>query len=182
VTFIGLKRPLQQDVGAIPMLGAPAPEWQLFTVRRVPSLVVFLRHVGCPFAEATFRALRDIAEAHRWIACYAVCHGDVKEISRWISALCGSGDVHLVHDQSRWLYGRWGLGYTTISHFIGPSALKMLLRLLGRGVRNRSASGTRWQRSGAFAIDADGRIIWMNVARHAGDLPDLADALMAVSR
>jgi len=45
----------------------------------------------------------------------------------------------------------------------------------------RSPSGTRWQRAGSFAVDERGVIVWRHVPSHAGDLPDLAQALEALA-
>ena len=53
-------------------------------------------------------------------------------------------------------------------------------RLARQGIRNRHPDGTRWQRAGTFAIDADGVVRWRHLAEHAGDLPDLGAALVAL--
>ena len=142
-----------------------------------PTVVVFLRHMGCPFAEATFKRLRDIADADpgtRWIA---VSHGAQRATQSWCSAVAGGpGEIEVIVDAERRAYGAWGLGRTSLGHFLGARSLREVSRLARRGIRNRHPSGTRWQSAGAFGIDAAGIVRFVHVPRHAGDLPDVSVA------
>lgn len=49
------------------------------------------------------------------------------------------------------------------------------------GIWNRpTESGSRWQKSGAFAVDGDGTIRWRHISKTADDLPDFNAALEAL--
>jgi hypothetical protein len=87
--------------------------------------------------------------------------------------------VRLVIDEERLAYGAWGLGRTTVSHFMGRRSLRAIAELARRGIRNRHPVGTRWQRAGTFAVDAAGTVVWRHIPAHAGDLPDLEEAVTA---
>jgi hypothetical protein len=41
-------------------------------------------------------------------------------------------------------------------------------------------SGTRWQTAGSFAVDTEGVVKWVQVAKAADDLPDLKEAMKTV--
>jgi len=166
----------------VPAVGEPARELPVELDGR-PTVVVFLRHVGCPFAEATFRAAHELAAADpgtRWIA---VSHGSREATAEWCEAVSGgAGVVELVVDPDRAAYAAWGLGRTSLGHFLGRRSLGEVVRLSRQGIRNRHPSGTRWQSAGTFGVDAAGTIRSVHVPRHAGDLPDLQAAAAATRR
>lgn len=94
----------------------------------------------------------------------------------------GNWDVSVVVDYERELYAQWGLGVSSTWHVLNPMSLYRTIRLgKDEGIWNRTTeSGTRWQTSGAFAVDADGVVRWAKVAATADDLPDLHEALGAL--
>lgn len=158
------------------MVGAPAaPLWAVGRPGR-PVVVIFLRHVGCPFAEATLLAARRLAETDDGADWVAFSHGGRDATDRWCARLGGAGKVRVAVDEPRAVYAAWGLGRTSLTHFAGRRSLGGVLRLARLGIRNHRASGTRWQRAGAFALDGDRIVRWRHLPAHAGDLPDLAAA------
>lgn len=163
-----------------PAVGGPAPGLDgVDLAGGRPHIVAFLRHTGCPFAEATMRAARELAEQPD-VGVIAVVHAGDAATARWCGVVGGAGAVRIVVDEPRKLYARWGLGRSSFRHFAGPSSLAAALRLLRLGIRNTRADGTRWQTAGTFAVAGDGRVAWRHLPRHAGDLPDLGSALRAV--
>jgi hypothetical protein len=60
-------------------------------------------------------------------------------------------------------------------------SLRSAAGLARQGIRNRHPSGTRWQRAGTFAVDADGIVRWRHLPEHAGELPDLEAAAAAAA-
>ena len=167
-------------VGSPPEPGELAPElpgieWT------APTVVAFLRHVGCPFAEATFRELAARADSADGVRFVAVSQAPAQATQEWCQAVAGGpGRVTIVVDPDRAIYGRWGLGPGSLAHFLGPRSLKEVMRLARRGVRNRHPVGTRWQTAGTFGVDAGGQVRFVHVPAHAGDLPDLDGAVAAV--
>jgi hypothetical protein len=144
-------------------------------------IVAFLRHTGCPFAEATLLSLREAASSAAgrldWIA---VSHAPAQETVRWSDAVGGSGDVQLLLDPERTFYGSWGLGRSSPAHFMGRRSLAAVRRLAKDGIRNRHPHGTRWQQAGTFAVDASGVVRWRHLPAHAGELPDIEAAMASV--
>jgi peroxiredoxin len=147
-----------------------------------PLLIAFVRHTGCPFAESTLRDMRERARANPNVRWIAVSHSPPDATAAWCEAVGGSGPVEVVVDEGRRLYARWGLGRTDLRHFMGLRSLRAAVSLARqRGIRNRHPHGSRWQRSGTFVVADDGRVAWRHLPEHAGDTPDLADALAAAS-
>jgi hypothetical protein len=160
-----------------PAPGEPAPD-AIATGR--PAVVAFMRHVGCPFAEATMSELR--AEAVRapdldWIA---VSQGTSTATERWCEAIGGCDGVRLVVDPDR--FAAWGLGRSSLGHFMGRRSLASVGRLARAGIRNRHPSGSRWRPAATFAVDSQGIVRWRHLPEHAGDLPDLEAAEAALRR
>jgi AhpC/TSA antioxidant enzyme len=169
-------------VAALPEVGSRAPVAEPLGPVEGPAVVAFLRHVGCPFAEATMRSLSELAEQRPDVTWIAVSHAGLEATDRWCAAVGASHRVRLVIDEERSAYGAWGLGRSSLRHFAGRRSLTAVVDLARRGIRNRHPAGSRWQRAGTFAVDASGTIAWRHIPRHAGDLPDLAAAAAAAVR
>ncbi|KAI1246882.1 hypothetical protein MGN70_010767 [Eutypa lata] len=177
------KTPAAKEVAPVPKVGQQAPvNPNLELPADKPTLIVFLRHCGCPFAEKTFRALTALSTAHKEVHFVAVSHSSPEATERWVVQVGGNWDVSVVVDYERELYAQWGLGVSSTWHVLNPMSLYRTIRLgKDEGIWNRTTeSGTRWQTSGAFAVDADGVVRWAKVAATADDLPDLHEALGAL--
>ncbi len=135
-----------------------------------------------PVAEKTFRNLTKFSTRHPEIRCVAVSHSSQDATEKWVVEVGGEWEVEVLVDYERDLYASWGLGMASTWHVMSPSALYSTYRLgKDEGIWNRAAeSGTRWQTSGAFAIDAAGYVRWARVAKSATDLPDFKEALAAL--
>jgi hypothetical protein len=142
-----------------------------------PAVVVFLRHVGCPFAEATMRDMRAAAERSPNVEWIAVSQGTAAATDRWCEAIGGCGGVRVIVDPAR--FAAWGIGRSSMGHFMGRRSLASVGRLAREGIRNRHPSGSRWRPAAAFAVDAGGVVRWRHLPAHAGELPDLGAAAAA---
>jgi hypothetical protein len=147
-----------------------------------PAVIAFLRHTGCPFAEATAQALREAAAGDDSIDWMAVSHASADATERWSRAIGGTEGVRVLLDPERRLYASWGLGRSSLGHFMGRRSLGEVARLARHGIRNRHPDGTRWQQAGTFAVDADGIVRWRHLPQHAGELPDLREAAATATR
>lgn len=176
-TFV---RPGPRDTAPPLELGARVPELPGLGPGRA-AVVAFLRHVGCPFAEATVRRMTALAADHAAIDFLAVTHSGERPSRRWCDAFGGPGRVQIVADPDRAHYARWGIGLSDRRHFAGPESLGALRRLLDDGIHNRWASGNRWQPAATFAVDAPGTLRWRHAPGHAGDIPPLGDAVAALT-
>lgn len=173
---IGLTKPPEQTVVVLPAVGTPAPELPGINWSK-PTFIAFLRHGGCPFAEATIKAMQPWTKLYPNIRFVAITHGEQSLINSWLAEIGGAGDVTLVHDEGRTLHGNWGIGYSTRNHFLGPGTIVRAFGLIFKGIRNRADTGTRWQRSAAFMVDAEGMIRWQQMPDYAYQLPDIEAAL-----
>jgi hypothetical protein len=175
-TFV---RPRPRDTAAPPEIGARVPDLPGLRPGR-PAIVAFLRHVGCPFAEATVRQMAALAAERPGIDFLAVTHSPEAPSQRWCESFGGAGGVQLIADPDRARYAAWGVALSDRRHFAGPESLGALRRLLDEGIHNRWASGNRWQAAATFAVDPAGVLRWRHFPRHAGDLPPLGDAVAAL--
>ncbi|KAI6911182.1 hypothetical protein KC316_g11047 [Hortaea werneckii] len=174
-----------------------------------PTILAFLRHCGCPFAEKTFLNLRETARNHRGptdrqdaaIDFIAISHSSATATETWLQSLpqAGSepGNLRVIVDEDLEIYRAWGLGVAGYSHVLSPRALGEVWRLGSEeGIWNRpTESGSRWQVSGFFAVGGDeegegkenggngGMVVkWGRGAERADDVPDFEEAVRALGR
>ena len=130
------------------------------------SLLVFVRHTGCPFAERDIKRVSGWAAENSEVHVVVVTHGDEALRDAWLADIGGAEGLTFYHDPERHLYGQAGLGFCAASHFMGLPSLLGVMRLWQEGIRNRSASGTRWQRAGVLLVE-DGKLIWRYIPESA---------------
>ncbi|KAL8354846.1 hypothetical protein RB601_000559 [Gaeumannomyces tritici] len=85
-------------------------------------LVVFLRCVGCAFAQKTFLHLRTLANRHQGtLRCIAVSHSSPEATKKWLDLLGGAWQVQVVVDEERAIYAAWGLGLGNTWYLFNPT-------------------------------------------------------------
>lgn len=112
---------------------------------------------------------------HEDIAFIAVSHSSPSHTTSWVDSL-GLNDSELpnlrvIVDESRFLYATWGLGTSSFFHWMSPSSMWGAIKM-GReeGIWNRpTESGSRWQTSGSWAVDAEGIVKWGASSERADD-------------
>ncbi|ETS83379.1 hypothetical protein PFICI_05255 [Pestalotiopsis fici W106-1] len=175
------KTPETKDVQPAPKPGEKAPVNENFTLKTdKPTLIVFLRHCGCPFAEKTFKKLTSISSKYKEdLHCVAVSHSSPEATERWVIQVGGNWEVEVVVDHEREMYAQWGLGVSNTWHVLSPLSLYRVFQLgKQENIWNRATeSGNRWQTAGAFGVDADGTVRWVQVAASADDMPNLDEAV-----
>ncbi|KAE9574459.1 hypothetical protein CGCF415_v004521 [Colletotrichum fructicola] len=180
--------PAQGPISASPELGHAAPTTLQVPFPRSdfkPTVITFLRHCGCPFAEKTFLQLRDAAGRNPDVKFIAVSHSSELHTSKWLAEVGGVGDtspVDVVVDEDRTVYAKWGLGISSFLHVLSPGELSEVFSLAwNEGIKNRpTESGNRWQTSGAWAINEGGIIVWGHAAKGASEIPDFEEAVTQV--
>ena len=177
--------PSPVDLHSVPSIGSEAPSAPQLAIPdlcRQPTVITFLRHCGCPFAEKTFLSLRQAAKTHSGVRFIAVSHSDAPSTEKWIDAVSGAGSVQVIVDSSREIYAHWGLGTSSFWHVLNPSGLWNVYQLGKKdNIWNRpTESGTRWQISGSFAVDQKGVVRWGQAAPSADWIPDFEEAIQAV--
>ncbi|RQM08180.1 hypothetical protein DH86_00000625, partial [Scytalidium sp. 3C] len=179
------KTPTALHVAPVPEIGSLAPLSSKLTLPNPngkPTIVTFLRHCGCPFAEKTFRQFRDLAGKYQDVNFVAVSHSSQESTDNWVIVIGGEWDIHVIVDTERELYAQWGLGVSSTWHVINPWTLVSTFTLGKKeGIWNRGTeSGTRWQTAGSFAVDNEGVVKWARVASSADDIPDFQEGLRAL--
>ncbi|OTB08438.1 hypothetical protein M426DRAFT_317056 [Hypoxylon sp. CI-4A] len=179
------KTPLNgtKQVAPVPQGGARAPAHPMLDLPTDKhTVIVFLRHCGCPFAEKTFRNLTRASVTYKDVNFVAVSHSSPEATERWVVSIGGNWDVNVFVDYERELYAQWGLGVSNTWHVLNPGTLLKTIKLAkDEHIWNRPAeSGSRWQTSGAFAVDMNGTVRWSKVAASADDIPDLDLALASL--
>ncbi|KAI8939128.1 hypothetical protein NX059_004962 [Plenodomus lindquistii] len=179
--------PSSVKTSAVPAVGQNAPSTPKVKIANdgKPTIVAFLRHCGCPFAEKTFLNLRAIAPSHPDIDFIAVSHSDRASTDNWLASLPDPSksqlpNLQIVVDAEREAYAAWGLGVSSFWHVLGsvPSVSK-LGKEEGINVRP-TESGNRWQTAGNFGVDGKGMVRWSRVDGRADDMPDFREGIEAV--
>lgn len=90
--------------------------------------------------------------------------------------------MEVVVDDERKIYGRYGLGVASFWHVLNPWSLGAVFKMAREEkIANRpTESGTRWQTSGVFAVDASGTVKYSHPSQTTDDLCDPEAAVKAV--
>lgn len=88
--------------------------------------------------------------------------------------------VPLFTDPSLQSYSRAGLR-RDLASAVDPRIALRGIRALAQGFRQASVLGDAFQQGGVFVIARGGRVLFQHVSRFAGDNPDAADILQALS-
>ncbi|KAI5198275.1 hypothetical protein E4T39_06841 [Aureobasidium subglaciale] len=181
------------SVASLPEIGdaAPAPvgSIDLSHGNGRPTLVAFVRHCGCPFAEKEVQLLGAESRKNEKLHVVIVQHSDEATTKQWFEDVGGkkafsdSNRYTLVSDPERKIYAAWGvgaLGWTGMVNGGIMDALKSLKESDGIDLRPTGAGSYRWQNSGGFAVDGDGKIRWKKIAKDSSDVCDYAAAAKTV--
>lgn len=159
-------------------VGAPDHHSLLEVTATQPTLVVFLRHLGCVFCRQMLGDLREhrsrIEQAGMKIALVHMASDRQAEL---VFRLYGLEDVARFSDPDRSLYTAFGLRRLTVRELLSADLLK---RGLEACVHDRHAMGIPrgdpMQMPGVFVVDR-GWILARFVHEHPWDRPDFAALL-----
>lgn len=116
--------PAKPHVIPPPKVGDAAPfSPELNLPRSKPTLIVFLRQCGDPFAEKTFRELAALSDQRRELTCIAVSQAARELTDNWVAEIGGTWEVEVAVDPKRDMYADWGLGLNTSWQMFNPRAL-----------------------------------------------------------
>jgi hypothetical protein len=147
----------------------------------LPVLVVWLRHVGCPFFPEPIGQLREFDKKNpgERIAVRFVLIGS-PEKAQELSLREGSEGL-FVADEAKETYRKMGLGkFDLLKFFKDPVLLKRRSEVKSSGFTTNGVA-TRFQDSaqlsGAALVDEAGTIRWLHRGIHPGDLPPMSEML-----
>ncbi|KAG8845352.1 hypothetical protein FRB96_002552 [Tulasnella sp. 330] len=151
------------------------------------SVVVFTRHLGCPFCQVTIQDMYTLAHENDDIHFFLVSQSDTETVDSYLDHLAITKwfphititTVPSPHPHT--LYSNWGISQLTASSLLGHSVIANVAKLAKeQGIKNTTTHGSRWLSSGAFAVDERGTIAWSHVAKSADDVSDLKAAVAAL--
>jgi len=175
----------------IPHPGDRAPTTPLLNLQpNKPTLLTFLRHCGCPWAEKTYLAFRSTATSNPGIDFIAISHSSQTSTDKWLASLpplannaSEPKNLRVIVDDGMEIYAAYGLGQASFLHVLDPRALWNVYQTGKReGIWNRpTESGSRWVISGSYGVDAEGVVRWGGPMGRADEIPEFGDAVEKVS-
>jgi hypothetical protein len=110
-------------------------------------LLVAPANLLSPVAEKTFQSLRNAAGKNPDVNFIAVSHSDQEATDKWIIAVGGEWDTHVIVDAEREVYAQWGLGVSSAWHVLNPWSMYSVWKLgKQENIWNKpTESGSRWQ-------------------------------------
>ncbi|KAL9108597.1 MAG: hypothetical protein Q9227_006683 [Pyrenula ochraceoflavens] len=171
--LLGKRAPISSE-----KLRMPSPDGR-------PTIILFLRHVGCPFAEQTLLSLHKSSSQHPRIRFLAISHASPPATSAWLSRLNipyppTSSGVQILVDEERILYAQWGLGVSNTWHLMNPRTLQSLYKTgSGKGGAGEEGEGmgNRWQVGGCWGVDGRGVVRWGGMAGRADEGWDVGEGV-----
>ncbi|KAI0883899.1 uncharacterized protein GGS22DRAFT_166347 [Annulohypoxylon maeteangense] len=138
-----------------------------------PVIVLFLRCVGCAFAQKSFLALRDLAIKNQGrLTCIAVSHSSREATWKWVDILGGAWNVEVVIDEDRAVYAAWGLGLSNFWYMFNPTTQMQGWKEKGwLGIKVANSL----QRTGSFKQDATANSTTSATTTGVGGAPEASE-------
>jgi len=137
-----------------------------------PSLLVFLRQLGCVFCRETVGRLREQAEGRDdYPAVLFFFQGTSTEGRVFLSRFWP--DARGVADRPKRFYEAFGVERGNLLQMFGPGVWSARRRAREAGYEQGESLGDVFMMPGVFWVE-DGRVRWRHAYRHAGDAPDFA--------
>ncbi|WWD08988.1 hypothetical protein V865_007103 [Kwoniella europaea PYCC6329] len=163
----------------------PLPSTDIRLDDGTPTLVAFVRHCGCPFAEKEINLLSEEVRKNDELRVIIVQHAEMDQVKSWFDEIGGpslfpdSNRYILLPDPKREIYAQWGIGQLGWMGMINSTVLDNLKQLKqsdGIDLRTTGKGSYRWQNSGGFAVDGKGVVKWRKVAEDSSDICDYTNA------
>ena len=138
-----------------------------------PTLLVFLRHLGCPFCrEWLFELRKSTASDPTFPALLFVHLGTVEQGDAFFSAY--APEARAVADPELRFYKALGIPKAPIYQLLDPRVWACGLRASRGGHKAGKPVGDPFVMPGLFLVEND-RITWTFIPDHMGELPNVAD-------
>ncbi|WWC58127.1 uncharacterized protein I303_100662 [Kwoniella dejecticola CBS 10117] len=175
----------------IPEIGSTAPALPGISLGGTPTLVAFVRHCGCPFAEKEVKLLSEELKKDGRLRVIIVQHAEEEQVESWFNEIGGpklfpdGSRYTLLPDPSRETYAQWGIGQLPWLGMISPSVINNMNDLKKADnidLRPTGVGSYRWQNSGGFAVDEEGILRWRKIAQDSSDICDYSEATKSVTQ
>ncbi|CAD6899823.1 unnamed protein product [Tilletia controversa] len=171
-----LPRSVPKVTTAVPSEGSQAPALDGVEFSK-PTLVAFVRHCGCPFAQKEIillgRAYKNSGDKLQIVIVQHAAQESIDDGEKHLP------QVKIIADPEHKVYASWGVGSLSVLGLWWPPALFNLAVLAYKeGIVNTPTRQGSWryQNSGGFAVDQQGVVRWSKIARHPGDMCDYEEA------
>jgi hypothetical protein len=138
-----------------------------------PTLLVFLRHFGCPFCKQTIADLRDVSQR---VAGYPPVlffyQGTQNEGRAFLRRYWP--EARAVADADGVFYDGMGVGHGGLAQMFHPGVLPALARAAANGHLGGDDAGGDSRRMPGLFVTRAGEIVWSHRARHQADHPAFA--------
>jgi hypothetical protein len=137
-----------------------------------PTLVVFLRHLGCIFCREMVKDLRKVIEADKgYPPVLFFYQGSVDEGRAFFEQRFPQ--ARAVADLPRAFYTAAGLQQANTAQLFSPRLMMCTLRATAKGNTQRLGRviGDPWMMPGVMLLQ-QGKLLWQHEFLHAGDHPD----------
>jgi AhpC/TSA antioxidant enzyme len=136
-----------------------------------PTLLVFLRHFGCPFCKETIASLRDVSQR---VAGYPSVlffyQGSPTEGRAFMRRYWP--EARAVADPDMAFYDGLGVGRGGLLQMFHPGVIPALVRAGANGHLGGEGSGGDARRMPGLFVARGGEILWSHRARHQADHPE----------
>ena len=136
------------------------------------ALLIFLRHLGCPFSREIVADVRKAIAADPSYPTVLYVHLGTLDDGETFFAK-HDPEARTIADEAGRLYEAFGIKRGSIGQLFGPAVIACGIRATRKGHRGSRPIGDPWMLPGMFVVEGD-RILWSHEARHAADHPDFA--------
>lgn len=182
---IELDKPLPPSLLAAEVLGSGGGAVSIGElVSRGPTLLLFLRHFGCPGCNLQVGTLTPrLLQLHELgVSTVLVSSGGASTVEEFVARRnLGDKKVAVYTDPTLASYRAAGLERSTLGTF-GFSALRGFFRATGSGYASARMRGDLRQQGGALLTDGAGTVRFFHRNRHLGDHADLGDIVALAMR
>jgi hypothetical protein len=138
-----------------------------------PTLLVFLRHLGCLFTREWLAELRGAAASDPSFPASLFFHLGTTEQGEVLFADVGP-EVRAVADPKRFFYKALGVPSASVVQLLDPRVWACGIRAFREGHKPGKPVGDPLVMPGLFLVEG-GQVTWRFVPGHMGGLPRLAD-------
>jgi hypothetical protein len=138
-----------------------------------PTLLVFLRHFGCPFCKETIAGLREAAARDPSYPPVLFFYQGSPIAGRTFLRRQWP-EVRAVADPEASFYESFGIGRAGLLQMFHPGVVPVLLRARAAGLPEGEGSGGDPRRMPGLFLARGAEILWSHRARHQADHPEFA--------
>jgi hypothetical protein len=138
-----------------PEIGQPAPQLDGTNYTSSATLIGFVRHCGCPFAEYEVKSLAKVHSQYPKIQIIIVAHSDQEVVDDWFNRVGKPNfdnldNIKVIADPEYKVYDKFGIGQLSWSGLFSTSMISELRALASQGIKNTQTGkgSNRWQNSG----------------------------------